>query len=56
MQSYFFRSKRCSIIYRENKMFTVTYKSFLTELEAENYRKNIQKSENPDAWVFKGLK
>lgn len=41
-----------TIIERENKMFTVTFQSFNTEIEAENFRKNIQKTSNPDAWVL----
>lgn len=41
-----------TIIPRNNNMFSVTYKYFTTELEAETYRKKIQKSINPDAWVL----
>lgn len=40
------------VISRSNKMFTVSYHNFSTEIDAENYRKNIQKSKNPEAWVL----
>jgi hypothetical protein len=33
-------------------MYSVTYTSFTTEIEAENYKINIQKDNNPDAWVL----
>jgi hypothetical protein len=44
-----FQSK---IITRSNNMYSVTYTSFTTEIEAENYKINIQKDNNPDAWVL----
>jgi hypothetical protein len=47
---------QATIIVRENKMFSVTYKSFSSEIEAEKLRKNIQKTSNPDAWVLQESK
>jgi hypothetical protein len=43
---------KSEIIYRSNKMYSVTYNNFSSEIEAENFRKNNQKNINSDAWIL----